>query len=128
MKTTSMTLTNAEIYDYALGFNNKFKDAEMMMPAAISFSIVKNKKTLFALAEDIEKYRFDIFNKYDAKMTENGKVSISPDKVEIANKELEDLLNISQEVNIYTFSIEELNNISLTSSQMEAILFMIDEE
>lgn len=127
MKTMTMTMTNAEIYNYAVSLNNNFTNAEIQMPAAISFSIVKNKKTLFALAEDIERYRADIFNKYEAKL-ENNRIAILPEKVEAANKELEDLLKISQEVNIYTFSVEELKDISFTSPQMEAILFMIDEE
>lgn len=127
MKTITMILTNAEIYNYAVSLNNNFNDAEILMPAAISFSVAKNKKTLFALAEDIERYRVDIFNKYEAKL-ENNRISILPERVEAANKELDDLLKISQEVNIYTFSIEELKDISFTSSQMEAILFMIDEE
>lgn len=127
MKTKNIVMTNANIYEYALGFKNKFQDAEMLMPAAVSFSIVKNKKTLFTLAEDIERYRVDILNKYHAVLNDD-RLSISPDNVEAVNKELEDLLNISQEVNIYTFSIEELKDVSLTSSQMESILFMINEE
>lgn len=128
MKTINLTMTNDEIYRYAIGLNNTFNNAEILMPAAISFSIAKNKKKLFSLAEDIERYRVDILNKYGAKLADNNMISIPENQVEAANKELEDLLNISQELNIYTFSIEELKDINLTSSQMEAILFMIDEE
>ena len=42
-------------------------------------------------------------------------------------KELKDLFSIEQEVNIYKFNIEDLGDIKLTSNQMNAILFMIED-
>ena len=128
MKTINKIMTNDEIYRCAIGIMNTFNNIETPMPAAISFSITKNKKTISALAEDIEKYRIDILNRYGAKIVENNIVSIPEEKVNDANKELEELLTISQEVRIYTFSIEDLQNVNLSPAQMEAILFMIDEE
>ena len=128
MKTINKVMTNDEIYRCAIGIINTLNNIETPMPAAISFSITKNKKTISALAEDIEKYRIDILNRYGAKIVENNIVSIPEEKVNDANKELEELLTISQEVRIYTFSIEDLQNVNLSPAQMEAILFMIDEE
>lgn len=128
MKTINKVMTNDEIYRYAIGLMNTFENAETPMPAAISFSITKNKKTISALAEDIEKYRIDVLNKYGAKIVENNMISIPEKDVDNANKELGELLNISQEIKLYTFSIEDLQNVSLSPAQMEAILFMIDEE
>lgn len=128
MKTINKVMTNDEIYRCAIGIMNALSNIETPMPAAISFSITKNKKTISALAEDIEKYRIDILNRYGAKIVENNIVSIPEEKVNDANKELEELLTISQEVRIYTFSIEDLQNVNLSPAQMEAILFMIDEE
>lgn len=108
MKTINKVMTNDEIYRCAIGIMNALSNIETPMPAAISFSITKNKKTISALAEDIEKYRIDILNRYGAKIVENNIVSIPEEKVNDANKELEELLTISQEVRIYTFSIEDL--------------------
>lgn len=128
MKTINKVMTNDEIYRCAIGIINALSNIETPMPAAISFSITKNKKTISALAEDIEKYRIDILNRYGAKIVENNIVSIPEEKVNDANRELEELLTISQEVRIYTFSIEDLQDVNLSPAQMEAILFMIDEE
>lgn len=128
MRTINKIMTNDEIYRYAIGLINKFKETEVSMPAAISFSITKNTKTITSMAEDIEKYRIDILNKYGAKVAENNMISIEESNVDSANKELGDLLTISQEVKIYVFTLDELNGINLTPAQMEAILFMIDEE
>lgn len=128
MKTINKMMTNEEIYQCAIGLMNTFKENEISMPAAISFSITKNIKAMTAMAEEIEKYRIDILNKYGAKMADNNMISIHEDNVDAANKELRDLLTISQEVKVYVFTIEELSGINLTPTQMEAILFMIDEE
>ena len=44
-----------------------------------------------------------------------------------ANEELSELLEIEQEVKFYTFSIDAIKDIKLTSAQMKAIMFMIEE-
>jgi hypothetical protein len=42
-------------------------------------------------------------------------------------KELNDLLGLEQEVNIYTVSIDSFGDeLTLTTGQMEALMFMID--
>ena len=61
-------------------------------------------------------------------ITEDGSFSIPPENVNAANKELEDLGNIIQEVPIQMIKFSEIDeNIQLTPNQMEAIMFMIEE-
>ena len=95
------------------------------MPVAVIFSIEKNKQTLMAVAQDVEKYRMDIIKKYGEEI--DGNYNVPQDKIEIANKELQDLFSIEQEINIYKFNIEDLGDIKLTANQMNAILFMIED-
>jgi hypothetical protein len=48
--------------------------------------------------------------------------------MEDANKELNDLFNLEQEVQIYTINIDNLSDdITITTAQMEAIMFMIEQ-
>ena len=125
MKSVSMKLNNGLIYQYALNLSEALNDNDLQMPVAILFSIEKNKQTLMTVAQDIEKYRMDIIKKYGEEV--NGNYNVPQEKIEIANKELQDLFSIEQEVNIYKFNIEDLGDIKLTSSQMNAILFMIED-
>ena len=127
MKMITMTLTNGFIYDRAVNLLNNFNINDVKMPIAACYSIEKNKETLRNIAEDIEKNRFQIIQRYGT-VQENGDFLVSQDKIEEANEELAALLNIEQEIKIYIFKIEELKNVELTSSQMKSIMFMIDEE
>lgn len=125
MKSISMKMNNGTIYQYALTLNEALNNNDLQMPVAVLFSIEKNKQTLMAVAQDVEKYRMDIIKKYGEEV--DGNYNVPQDKIEIANKELQDLFSIEQEINIYKFNIEDLGDIKLTSNQMNAILFMIED-
>lgn len=127
MKTINKHMTNGEIYSYAIGMMNTFNDNEAYMPAAIAYSIQRNKQILTEIAEDVEKRRMDIIQHYSCEQ-EGDNFKIDPDQVDSANKELNDLLNISQEIKLYTFKIEEISDVKLTSAQMQSLMFMIDED
>lgn len=122
-----MKLTNNQIYNYATELAAAFQDSEQKLPIRVNFYLQKNKETLLALAQDIEKARLDLLNNYGTLDNENNRFTLDPDKIEIASKELEELFNLEQEVNIYKVSIDNFgDDIVLTTGQMEALLFMID--
>ena len=125
MKSVSIKMNNGMIYQYALMLNEALNDNDLQIPVAVLFSIEKNKQTLMAIAQDVEKYRMDIIKKYGEEV--DGNYNVPQDKIEIANKELQDLFSIEQEINIYKFNIEDLGDIKLTANQMNAILFMIED-
>ena len=127
MRTINKSLKNGEIYSYAVELLNNFVDPTTYLPAAVIFCIEKNKKLLLELANEIEVMRVEILQHYQMIKTEEG-FQISPEEVDQANKEIKDLLDIVTEVKLYVFNIEELKDLEFTPSQMEAILFMIDEE
>ena len=121
-----MKLTNQQIYTYALNLNDAFSDNTQKLPMKINFYLQKNKSTLIALAQEIEANRMDIIRTYGEPVDDGERFNISPDKIADAQKELNDLLNLEQEVTIYTISADSLtDDISLTTGQMEAILFMV---
>lgn len=122
-----MKLTNNEIYGYAIALNEAFADNTQRLPMKVNFYLQKNKKTLMELGQDIEESRLDIIRNYGEPTEDGTQYSIPRDKIEAAQKELEDLLTLEQEVNIYMISADSLSDdISLTTGQMEAIMFMID--
>ena len=123
-----MKLTNSEIYNLTQMLNINFQNGEQKLPIKIGFAIQKNKKTLMGLAQDIEQSRIDIIQNYGVLNEETQQFNIPEDKISETQKELLDLFNIEQEVNICTIKAESLSdNIELTMSQMEAIMFMIEE-
>lgn len=129
MRTINKILTNDEIYHIAVDLLNSFSDSDenTYLPAAVAFSLQKNRNTILNIASEIENHRVNILTKYSINI-QDDQLQIDPAKVDLANKELKDLLDIEQEVKIYTFKIEEVLEVKFTPAQMNAILFMIDEE
>ena len=122
-----MKLTNNQIYTYATNLVAAFQDSEQKFPVKVNFYLQKNKETLMTMAQEIEKARIDLLSNYGNLDAETNKFTIDPDKIDIASKELEDLFNLEQEVNIYKVNIDNFgDDLSLTTGQMEALLFMID--
>lgn len=127
MKTINKIMTHSEIYDIAVKLLNNFTDVDnIYLSAAAAFSIQKNKQNFLSVANEIEESRMSVLNKYNIGR-ENEEIQIATENIENANKELKDLLSIESEMKIYTFAIEELDGIKFTPTQMEAILFMIQE-
>lgn len=124
-----MKLTNSQIYIYAQNLHKAFNDLTQVLPVKINFYIQKNKNLLKELAVEIENSRKDIIYKYgnlDEK-TENYVIENSENR-EKAVQEMNDLLELEQDVNLYTISLNQFDeNLSLTIEQMDAILFMIEE-
>lgn len=122
-----MKLTNNEIYTYANQLMGVFNDENQKLPVKINFYLQKNKKLLIELAQDIERERLDIARSNGTLDPEKGQYSIDPDKIESVQKELTDLFSLEQEVNIYKINIDSLSDdLTLTTGQMEALMFMID--
>ena len=122
-----MKLTNNEIYMYAQNLMMAFEDKEQKLPIKISFYLQKNKNTLLQLAQDIEQSRLEIARSYGELDEETSQYIIPPEKMEEASKELNDLFNLEQDVQIYTINIDSFgDDLTITTAQMEAIMFMID--
>jgi len=124
-----MILTNNEIYNYANALVSAFQDKEQRLPIRLNFFIQKNKATLINLAQEIEKSRMEIAQSYGELDTESNQYVIAPDKIVETQKELNDLFSLEQEVNIGVIKASCLSDdYNLSTAQMEAIMFMIDEE
>ena len=122
-----MVLTNNEIYTYTRQLMEAFQDGEQKLPIKINFYLQKNKNTLLALAQDIERARLEIAQNFGVLDESGEQYVIPPEKLAAASKELDDLFNLKQDVNIAKIDIDNLSDdLVMTTAQMEAIMFMID--
>lgn len=121
-------MTNNEIYTTALALMENIVNLNLTLPVKINFYLQKNISAIIAIAEEIEKARTDIFNKYGTIDNETGQYNFTEDQTEIANKELEDLFSLEQEVPIYEISLDAFGDIELDSNQLKSILYMIKDE
>lgn len=124
-----MKLTNLQIYNYANALLEEFgAGCDITLPVKINFFLQKNIQTLTTLGKEVENARLAIVQQY-GELNEEGTAYIIPaDKIEAASNELNDLLSLEQDVLIRTFKIESFDNVDLTYKQMNALMFMIDDE
>ena len=124
-----MKLTNQLIYLYASALGEAFQDSKLILPVKINFYLQKNITTLIALMEEIENERMAIIKNYGTLNEDGQSYTIPQDKLEIAQKELNDLLALEQEVQIYKVKLSHFgDDLKLTTGQMNALMFMIEDE
>ena len=119
-------LTNDEIYFINKQLNKTFEDSQQYLPAKVNFYIQKNKKKIAELAQEIEIARAEIIKNF-GEQKEDQKYYIPQDKIQEAQQELFDLLNIQQEIEVFTISLDDIENLHFTLPEMEALMFMIEE-
>lgn len=122
-----MRMTNNEIYTTANQLVAVFNDDTQRLPIKINFYLQKNKKTLVALAQDIEAARMEIAKSYGTLSEAQDQYIIPPENMEKAQKELNDLFDLEQEVPVGKISIDKIDeDLVLSAGQMDALMFMID--
>ena len=123
-----MTLTNNEIYSYANALAQEFGNDQVKFPIKVNFYLQKNMQELITLAQEIEKERISIASDYGTLNEETQQYEIPNENITIASNKLDELFKLTQEVKIYKVKLDAFGDMELTSNQMQALLFMIDEE
>ena len=119
------TMSNLEIYNTATSLSELFTEmvqTEIKLPVKVNFYFQKNMNALVAMAQELEKERTNIIMKYGSPDPED------PNKIEEANKELNDLFSLEQEVAVNVIELDWFNEINMTPQQVNAITFMIKDE
>ena len=124
----TVTLTNNEIYNYANALAEHFSNQEVKFPIKVNFYLQKNQNELMTLAQDIEKERIAIIEEFGVLDEESQQYNIPPEKISEASQKISDLFSLTQEVKIYKVNLDAFGDIELTSGQMQALLFMIEDE
>lgn len=125
-----MTFKNYEIYNIAEGLLRNFSGADdtQKLPIKLSFAIKKNTSKFQSAAEQIEKSRMELIQKYGEAKDDGQTYTIKPENEEAANNEFTELMNMEDNIDVMKIDINTLSDdIELTNGQMEAIMFMIKD-
>ena len=98
------------------------------MPAKISYAIQNNFFILLEKFELIEKNRVGIGKKYGVLSEDKTSYKIPEDKIEEAQKELDDLLEVEQKVDLIILPLKDIEKCSMSMQQIQAIYFMVDKD
>lgn len=123
----SMKLTNGEIFSIAIILKELCENTDFVLPIKANFFLQKNKNTFLSLAQEIEESRNAIFQKYGTLNEDGSGYNFDEKVIGEANAELSDLLNLTQELDVYLINLEDFKDIKLNSQQMNALMLMIEE-
>lgn len=126
------TMSNIEIYNTADALVELFSnmsESNVQLPVKVNFYFQKNMNALVAMAKELEEERTNIIIKYGTPDPEDpDRVTLAPEKLDEANKELNDLFGLEQEVAINAIELDWFEGINMTPQQVVAITFMIKDE
>ena len=126
------TMSNIEIYNTADALVELFSnmsESNVQLPVKVNFYFQKNMNALVAMAKELEEERTNIIVKYGTPDPEDpDRVTLAPDKLDEANKELNDLFGLEQEIAINAIELDWFEGINMTPQQVVAITFMIKDE
>ena len=121
------TFKNIEIYNLVNLYQSLLKDFDnLFLPIKANFYFKQNIKTLICKGLEIDNFRSEIIKKY-AKL-ENDKYKFEKDNLEKANKEIEELMSLEQELDIKLIPLSAFDNVQITPKMMEIFMLMISEE
>ena len=122
-------MTNNEIYTHANNLLGEFEDiASLSLPVKVHFYFQKNMDTVVKMAQDIDKSRTEILDKYGSIDPETQSYKFEEENVEKVNQDIMDLFSLEQEVKIHVIPLEWVENMELTAKQVNAFTFMMDLE
>lgn len=127
MATKNITLTNLEIYTTAQALMENIT-TDMNLPVKVGFYIQKNMKKMTELAQEIEKSRMEIFDKYGEKDEKNNQYKFDKSVQEQVQKELNDLFDLTQDVKTNMLELDWFDDIDLNANQIAAISYMIADD
>lgn len=122
-------MTNNEIYTHATNLLEAFENiAELKMPVKVHFYFQKNIDNIVNMAQDIEKSRNEILQKYGTIDEETHNYKFSDEDMDKVNSDITDLFSLEQEVKIHVIPMEWVEDMELTAKQVAAFSFMFEEE
>lgn len=118
------TFTSNELFNIAEYISNNPFRTDTYIPVKYNFYIQKNIEIVLKEYERIQKHRRDILMHYGE--TEGDEFTIPKDKINDTNKELEELSNLEHELDLTILSINDIENLELTTGELKSIMFMIE--
>lgn len=114
-----MKFNNLQIYEMALKIKKFYEDKSLNLPVRLGFYLLKNLNKITSAAQEIELMRSNILKKYSEDLNELEKKEVF--------KELQELSNIEQDIDLYSLYLEDFENLKLNLDQLSLIVDMIDD-
>lgn len=123
-----MIISNKNILERIHVIEEAFSNETKTFPVFFNYIFQKNVNILLEAAMEIEQSRMAIGQKYGEYDSEQNGYTIPEENIKLAHEEYDQLMDILQELNTISIKLEKIKDIEFTLPQMNAIMFMIEEE
>lgn len=120
-----MTLTNFQVLTLYPALTSLRDDKELKLPVRVGYKLLRNIELLGSSYETIQKMRDEIVIKYGDLIDNKGTYQVPPEKIEDANKELNDLAQVEAEYNILPIELSEIEDLPLSLDSLNSIYEII---
>lgn len=120
-------MTNLEILNFNELYKQNFQEFDELLPAKILFYVYKNLSLIEMALHHIENTRNSIIRKYGLIDESKDTIQVPPQSINEANKELEEVLKMEQEINFSLIPLSWFDDINLNPKHMRLLWIMIDE-
>lgn len=104
-----------------------YGNPDAYIPVKVGFCIKRNSEKLRQLSEEIEEHRLEICDRYGTLSEDGSQYEFTDDKKEEAEAELLALYNLTQEIDLYQVSLEDIEDVKLTMEQIDFMSIMIKD-
>lgn len=107
--------------------------SQKQLPVKISYAVAKNISKIESELKVYNKERQKLIDKYAKKDDKDNPIADEKGQIEFQNqkgwdKDIKILLDIENEIDVHTFSINLLEGFNISPAEMQALDYMIDEE
>ena len=120
-----MTLTNFQVLTLYPALASLRDDKDLKLPVRVGYKLLRNIELLSSSYETIQKMRDEIVIKYGDLIDDKGTYQVPPEKVEEANKELNDLAQVEAEYNILPIELKQIEDLPLSLDSLNSIYEII---
>ena len=108
--------------------------AQKQLPVKISYAIAKNISKVDSELKIYNKERQKLVDKYaekdkngQPKINKNNQYNIKKECMEDWNRDVQELLSISVELDVFTFSVDLLDGFNISPAEMGVLARMVDD-
>lgn len=120
-------MKNYEILDLFTGLRTLARDNSRTFPGKIAYTFSRNLRKLQPIVEDIDRARTTVIKKYGVEV-EPEKYNIPEQEQEHFSNEMDALMNVEEEVSLSMIKFADIENLSFSVSEIDALTPMISEE
>ena len=122
-------MKNQDIVTCYEGLNSLREGDSTHFPARVSYAIVRDIKTLKPIIEDIQMAYNEIVTKYAAPIEDDPtRFKVPEENISILNEEMGKLYKMETDVNLVKIKFSDIESLSLSLKETEALMAITEEE